>query len=241
MRIAALADVHANLPALRAVLDDAARCGCDRIYHAGDLIAIGPYPAEVVDLARASGMQCVQGNHEEWLARGLPPDPTPAMDDEELRHQHWTHSRLDAARRNYLRTLPYVIDEVLDGLRVIVVHFALDADGNERRFSSIDFRSKDEEVLDAFSAPPGSLVCFGHLHGRRIFRERGGCLFLNPGTVGCGREPVADYAVVRIERGRCTVEDRRVPYDRTTLLARYDELEVPARDSIRRQFFGAPA
>ena len=67
MRIAMLADSHANLPALTAVLEDIHRRGCERIYHAGDLIAIGPYPAEVVDLAMANGMRCVLGNHDELL------------------------------------------------------------------------------------------------------------------------------------------------------------------------------
>jgi hypothetical protein len=75
MRIAILANVHANLPALTAVLADARQRGCERVYHAGDLIAAGPYPAEVVDLARANGMICVQGNHEAWVTTGLPPDP----------------------------------------------------------------------------------------------------------------------------------------------------------------------
>jgi predicted phosphodiesterase len=56
VRIAVLADVHANLPALVAALADARQRGCKRIYHAGDLIAIGPYPSEVVDLARAIGL-----------------------------------------------------------------------------------------------------------------------------------------------------------------------------------------
>ena len=58
MKIAILADVHANLPALRAALADAEQQGCERLYHAGDLIAIGPYPAEVIDLARLRAVRC---------------------------------------------------------------------------------------------------------------------------------------------------------------------------------------
>lgn len=57
MRIATLADVHANLPALTVVLADAHEHGCERFYHAGDLIAIGPYPGEVVDLTRYDALQ----------------------------------------------------------------------------------------------------------------------------------------------------------------------------------------
>ena len=70
-RIALLTDIHANLPALMAVLEDVQRRGCERIYHAGDLIAIGPYPEEVVDLAMANGMRCVLGNHDELVLKGI--------------------------------------------------------------------------------------------------------------------------------------------------------------------------
>ena len=64
MRIALLTDIHANLPALTAVLAAIQPRGCERIYHAGDLIGIGPYPAEGVDLAMSSGMRCVLGLFE---------------------------------------------------------------------------------------------------------------------------------------------------------------------------------
>jgi predicted phosphodiesterase len=129
-RIAILADVHANLPALAPVLADARQRGYERIYHAGDLIGIDPYPAEVVDLARVNGMLCVQGNHEAWVTTGLPPDPVPGLhDDDELLHQHWTHSRLDWPRRDFICGLPHIINETIQGVRLTVMHFALAADG----------------------------------------------------------------------------------------------------------------
>jgi predicted phosphodiesterase len=86
LNIAVLTDVHANLPAFEAILADAGKYGCERLYHAGDLIAIGPYPAEVVDLARAINLISIQGNHETWVVNGLPLDPIPGMSDEELMH-----------------------------------------------------------------------------------------------------------------------------------------------------------
>jgi predicted phosphodiesterase len=159
-RIAILADVHANLPALSTVLADAQQRGCERVYHAGDLIAIGPYPAEVVDLARASGMRCVQGNHEAWVTTGLPPDPVPGLqNDDELLHQHWTHSRLDQARRDFIRKLPWAISETLAGVRLTVVHCALATDGRSLKDASP--RWSDAEILDLFTDTPGDKVFFG--------------------------------------------------------------------------------
>ncbi len=236
-RIAILADVHGNLPALAAVLADAHARGCERIYHAGDLIGIGPYPGEVVDLARASGMRCVQGNHEAWVATGLPPDPVPGlMDDDELLHQHWTHSHLDRSRRDFIRGLPHVISETIQGVRMTVVHWALATDG--RTLVDANPRWDDAAILALFAETPGDLVCFGHLHERRFNHEYQGRRFLNPGAAGCSQRPEAAYAIVDISDGRCEIAERRVAYDRSALLARYDALKIPARDFIRKVFFG---
>lgn len=235
--VAILADVHANLPALTAVLADAHARGCERVYHAGDLIAIGPYLGEVVDLARASGMRCVQGNHEVWVTTGLPPDPNPGLhNDAELMHQHWTHSRLDQARRDFIRGLPHMISETIEGVRVTVVHWALAADG--RSLAAADPRWDDAAILDLFADTPGDLICFGHLHERRFNRAYHGRHFLNPGAAGCSHRAEAPYAIVDVTAGRFVIEERRVPYERGPLLARYDTLEIPARDFIRKSFFG---
>jgi protein phosphatase len=50
MKIAVMTDVHANLPALAAALDAIRREGCEALFHTGDAIGIGPYPAECLDL-----------------------------------------------------------------------------------------------------------------------------------------------------------------------------------------------
>ena len=236
MRIALLTDIHANLPALTAVLAAIQPRGCERIYHAGDLIGIGPYPAEVVDLAMSSGMRCVLGNHDELVIKGLPLDPVPGMGDDELMHQHWTHSRLDKPRRDFIRGFPYMLQEEIEGVQLTVVHFALTQQGNA--FKPVNFRGSEEEILGLFADTPGQLVCYGHLHGQRVNRAYGGRHFLNPGSLGTGAQAEAAYAVIELREGCFEIELRRVPYEREELLARYDRLEIPAREVIRRIFFG---
>jgi hypothetical protein len=70
MRIALLADLHANLPAVRAVLNDAAQIGCDAIWCAGDIVGRGPHPNEVVEALRALEVPTVQGNWDEAVGMG---------------------------------------------------------------------------------------------------------------------------------------------------------------------------
>ena len=70
MRIAVISDVHANLPALRAVIEDVTSIGCDAVWCAGDLVGRGPHPNEVVDEIRRLAIPCVQGNWDEAVGMG---------------------------------------------------------------------------------------------------------------------------------------------------------------------------
>jgi predicted phosphodiesterase len=124
----------------------------------------------------------------------------------------------------------------MQGVRLTVVHFALAVDG--RSLKDVSPRWDDAGILDLFTDTPGDLVCFGHLHERRFNREYHGRHFLNPGAAGCSRRPEATYAIIEMADGHFAIEERRATYEREALLARYDALEIPARDFIRKVFFG---
>src|SRR3954454_22075575 len=64
VRLALLADVHANLEALSAMLAEVDQRGCDRLACAGDLVGYGPSPNECVRELLARGAVCVLGNHD---------------------------------------------------------------------------------------------------------------------------------------------------------------------------------
>ena len=73
MKVAVLTDVHANLPALEATLRVIEDAGCEAIYHTGDAIGIGPFPAEcLARLLATPRMRLIMGNHDAWFAFGLP-------------------------------------------------------------------------------------------------------------------------------------------------------------------------
>jgi predicted phosphodiesterase len=77
MKIIVMTDAHANLPALQAALAAIQAEGYDQLVHTGDAIAIGPYPAESLDLLLATpNIRFTKGNHDQWFAEGLP-NPIP--------------------------------------------------------------------------------------------------------------------------------------------------------------------
>ena len=101
MRIAVLSDIHANLPALDAVLDDAG--AVDAVWHLGDVVGYGPDPDGVVDRLRAVGAIGVRGNHDAAAVGGpeidwFNPDARRAME--------WTRAAISPATLAWLSALP---------------------------------------------------------------------------------------------------------------------------------------
>ena len=75
VRIALIADVHSNLPALEAVLTDIRRHHPDRIVSLGDQVNLGPSPRETMALLRSEGVTCLHGNHERYILSAMAGDP----------------------------------------------------------------------------------------------------------------------------------------------------------------------
>jgi predicted phosphodiesterase len=235
-KIAVITDVHANLPALDAALAAIAREGCDAIYHTGDAIAIGPYPAECLDrLLHTPKMHLLMGNHDAWLAEGLPSPLPDWLSDDELVHQQWTHAQLDPGLRTIVAQWPYVVREDFGGLGVTFLHYALDASG--RDFAPIvpDPVAADFDRL--FSDDGSRLVFYGHHH--QVSDLQGRARYVSPGALGCSTTPVARYAILEVgNSGDYRVRQGAVPYDAAPLFRAFEERQVPTREFILRAFFG---
>jgi predicted phosphodiesterase len=232
-RIAVFTDVHANRPALDAVLAEIDRLGADAVYHTGDAIGIGPFPAECVDrlLSRPS-THLMMGNHDAWFAFGLPDESVPGMPSEEREHQRWVHAQLDPALKGVVAAWPYASSLRIEGLRLDFLHYPISDAGTFRSPQDLS----PETVSSLFQMPTSTVVFFGHDH--RPWNITGGTTqFVNPGALGCSRDPVARFVVVEVETGGSyTMSFRSVPYDPDPLFRALEFRRVPARDFIRRTF-----
>ncbi len=103
MLIAVLSDIHGNLEALEAVLEDVERAGADVVYSLGDIVGYGADPAACIDLVRRRAEVSLIGNHDA-AAAGV----TSLEDFNEFARfaVEWSAARLDAERLEYLRALP---------------------------------------------------------------------------------------------------------------------------------------
>jgi predicted phosphodiesterase len=221
-RYALISDLHANLPALRAVLADIdGRKGVDAVYHLGDLTGYAPWPNEVVTLIRERGISGIAGNYDSTVANdykhcGCRAD-TPR--DEELSHisYEWTRAHVSRETKMYLGALPFRMDirplgGHVAGPTISLVH------GNHTLNTVYVTEDRSDDFLvkmgKDLGVRSGDTVCFGHTH-KPWQRVVGGVRFVNTGSVGRPKDGDwrSCYALVTIDSAEVRVEFARVGYD----------------------------
>jgi predicted phosphodiesterase len=236
-RIALISDIHANLPALRAVLADIDdRANVDAIYHLGDLTGYAPWPNEVVALLRERSISGISGNYDSTVATdykhcGCRAD-TPH--DEELSHLsfEWTRSHVTPETKKYLGALPFRLDVRpfgghVSGPTITLVH------GNQTLNTVYVTEDRSDAFLEKMAKDLGSrpedVICFGHTH-KPWQRMVDGVQFINAGSVGRPKDgdPRACYVSLTTEGSAIRVEFVRVAYDIDEAARAIRESELPS-------------
>lgn len=171
MQIAFFSDVHANLPALEAVLVDIDRRRPDMIVCLGDLVGYAPWPNEVVETVRTRGIPAIAGNYDEGV--GLNSDDCGCAyrtDEDRKRGDEsiaFTNAAVTDDVRAYLRGLPRHIRLEFEPprqaggrpLRVLMVH------GSPRRINEYLFEDRpDRSFVRMIEAASADVLLFGHTH-----------------------------------------------------------------------------
>ena len=222
MHCALISDIHANLPALTAVLSDIdARGDVDAIYHLGDLVGYAPYPNEVVALLHARQIAGIAGNYDSTVAAAAPHcgcrSEHPAQ--EALAHQSYAYTlgAVTPVTRQRLAALPFSLDLRPQGghragPRVVLVH-------GTPTLNTVYFtadRSDDfcRKMAAMVGLNAGDVLAFGHTH-KPWHRVVDGIHFVNTGSVGRPKDGDwrAGYVRLTAGEGDIHVEHCRVPYD----------------------------
>jgi predicted phosphodiesterase len=250
MRYALISDIHANEPALRAVLADiAGRPGIAATYHLGDLVGYAPFPDQTVALLRAAGIAGVAGNYDSTTAADYQhcgcryEDPH----QEELAHRsyEWTRAHVSPETKRFLGGLPFRIDlRPLGGHgvgpTVTLIH------GNQLLNTVYVFEERPDEFLSkmagALGARPGDTICFGHTH-KPWHREVSGIHFVNTGSVGKPKDGDwrAGYVVLDVSPARVAAEFVRVEYDVESIARAILASELPNEFAEQLRTGGKPA
>ena len=237
MRYALLSDIHANLPALRAVLDDidGKSPRVDAIYHLGDLTGYAPWPNETVELLRERGIPGIAGNYDSTAATDYKHCGCKAENarDEELSHEsyEWTRARVTADTRSYLASLPFRIDirplgGHVSGPTITLVH------GNQTLNTVYVTEDRPDSFLEKMAkdlgARSGDVICFGHTH-KPWQRAIGGVQFINTGSVGRPKDGDwrSGYVLLAVDQSGARAEFVRVPYDVDAVIRAIRESDLP--------------
>lgn len=228
-QLALFSDVHANLPALEAVLDDldvrvpGGRGGLQGLYHLGDLVGYAPWPNETVARIRAEGIPGIAGNYDSTVAVGYRHCGCQYEDPEQeaLSHESyaWTREHVTAETRHWLGTLPFRMDVRpfgghASGPTVILIHGAPTL--NTLYWTEDRDDGFCRKMAERAGARPGDVVAFGHTH-KPWHRVVDGIHFVNTGSVGRPKDgdPRAGYVLLTLSEGTPAIEVTvvRVPYD----------------------------
>ena len=231
MKIAVISDIHANAPALRAVLDAIALERVDRIVCLGDVTGYNTDVDHCVALLQEAGATCIAGNHDRAVIGAI---GTAGFSEQGRRAVLWTRMRLGEAARAFLQSLPLKL--AVDGV-LVAVHGALHPDVGCERVRLDDDR-KRALSFDALAAhPSGARVCaFGHTHRPGVWERDGAAIhfrgdqavtlrphqlyLVNPGSVGEPRTEDERASFLVLDTAAARVRFHRVPYDRHAVLAK---------------------
>jgi predicted phosphodiesterase len=222
MRYLLLSDIHANRPALEAVLRDVKTKGeLTGSYHLGDLVGYAPWPNEVIEMLQEARIPGVAGNYDSTVATGYKHCGCRAetAHEEELAHQSftWTLANTSDSSKRYLASLPFRIDIRPYGGHVAGPTIRL-LHGNHVMNTVYVTEDRSDEFLtkmaEGMGAKTGDVIAFGHTH-KPWHRVVGGVHFVNTGSVGRPKDgdPRACYVTLVVNESGVAVEFERVEYD----------------------------
>jgi diadenosine tetraphosphatase ApaH/serine/threonine PP2A family protein phosphatase len=234
LRYAVLSDIHSNLIALRAVLDELADAGIDRYLCLGDIVGYGARPNQCCDLIREIGAICVRGNHDEAAVN---PEKAEWFTAPARACILWTREQLREDNMHFLRELPK--REIVDDA-VTICHGSV-PDPDHYTVTPVD-------AILSFRAMTTRLAFFGHTHYAEWFVDSGdgqlpvefplptggstqldpdSSYLVNPGAVGQPRDgnELTSFAIYDDEA--CEIVIHRVAYDIAKAALQMQEAGLP--------------
>ena len=219
MRLAVLADIHGNLPAVEGVIADMDERSIDAIVNLGDCVSGPLWPRETLDLLRRKGWPTVRGNHDRLIASDNPATLGPS--------DRYAREQLDSGGIAWLGALPVEL-EIATG--ILGFHARPGDDESyllEEQWGERLVRSDPGTIRTRLADLKADLILTAHSHQPHALKLPDGPWLLNPGSVGCPAyrdessdpphaseqgSPAARYAIVETGAVGPTIELLIVPY-----------------------------
>ena len=218
MRIAVLTDIHGNLPAFEAVLEDVAQRHVDLSIIGGDVVNGAPDSAACWQLACSLNCPIIFGNHEGYVVDYGAPEANPAFELPQFAPVRWAAAQCSSAEKQQMRTLPRAL--CLPAAPDVL--FAHASQRSER--DSIVMHTPATEFPLMFPHTNATLIVRGHNHAAqvRIWEQR---FIITAGAIGLhsGGLRAAQYVLLERRQSSWTFEHHVVEYDVERTLRRFTE------------------
>lgn len=211
MKVALLGDVHANLPALEAVLSHARQHSVKEIWNVGDFVGYGAYPNEVIKLLRKVGAKSIVGNYDLKVLNF--PNKKAKWRKSKKAEKYiafkWANKKLNTSNRRYLSGLPGELRMEVGGRFILLTHGT--PLSNEE---PLTLDTPVERLDELARIAQADIIVCGHSHQPFVL-QIDATWFINTGSVGRpgDGDPRACYAVMDIDQDELKVCHYRVEYD----------------------------
>lgn len=211
MNVALLGDVHANLPALEAVLTHAYQHNIEAIWNIGDWVGYNAFPNEVIKRLQREGAISIVGNYDIKVLK-FPKKQEKWQKSKRFEKWlafKWAYDTLKKKHRKYLAQLPKEKRLQVAGRTVLLTHGS-PASNNE----GLTAETPEHRLQELAQLGQADVIVCGHSH-RPFARQAAGAWFINTGSVGRpdDGDPRACYAILRLTPNEMAVQHYRLDYD----------------------------
>ena len=239
MKIGIITDIHSNIQALNAILNELDKQNVERIICCGDIIGIGINPEETVQtlLKRKEMLIAVRGNHEQYLLKGLPKeihDDKRKMSEQEIENHKWNHSKLSDQSINFLRSLEISQNIELGGKLFYIVHYPQQANGTYKK------HIKNPSAMDnveMFKENDADIFLYGHTHTFSV-NNIDNKWYINTGSLGCPMDSnMARAGLLEINDREIKFNRINVEYNVKEVIDEINNLKFPFYEEILKIFY----
>lgn len=243
MKYAVISDIHGNVQALEAVLDDIESKGnISNILCLGDLAMAGPQPNITVDMIRELVQKnkavCIQGNTDKMIAHYDEKVLNGLKEKNEIMANALESdvTLLSEEQKSFLRNLPETKSFECENVKILMVH------GSPRRNDENIFSDLPiEEVEEMVSETDADLILCGHTHVPCGYQTNSKKTVVNVGSVGrpFSDEPKSCYAIIDVVAGSVSIKHKFVGYNVETAAKLLNERKYSGCDKIAKMLIHA--
>lgn len=240
MKVGIISDIHGNIKALEAVLQELKSKDIKKIIVLGDLIGGAPMSEEVVQkiMEIKDNLIIVKGNREKHIIEGLPKfvhDEKFEVTQEQRDAHKYLVDELSNKSKKFIQDLQKELQCEIEGKKIYVSHYPLNPKGNFRKHIKKPNAGECEEL---FSEIDADIYLYGHTHIEN-YNTINGKIYINPGALGCpGKTDLAPYGILNVENDKVTYKQLYAKYDAHKVIDYIEKTQIPGYKGTLRLFYG---